>query len=68
LKVWPAMRGDHLVGIGRLGLFDRLLPHVDADVRALPSDRWSRLVAVRHALGLGIGCPLLDERVVGRRS
>jgi hypothetical protein len=32
LKVWPAIAAD-LVDIGRLGLLDGLLPHVDADVR-----------------------------------
>ena len=59
--------GDHFVGVGRLGFFHRLLPHVDADVSGFHRVVGERLVFVaRDVLGLGIGCPLLGELVVGR--
>ena len=55
-------RGDHLVGVGALGLLDRLRPHVDADVGGFHRVVGQRLVLVAgDALGLGVVAPLLDE-------
>ena len=54
-------RVDHLVGIGRLHLLDRLDPHVEAD-----HVRFHRVVG-RALRVLGVGLPVLDELLVGRR-
>src|SRR4030088_2617127 len=51
-------RFDHLVGVDRLGLLDRLDPHVEAD-----DVGFHRIVG--HTLRiLGVGLPRLDELVV----
>src|SRR5260221_2491413 len=53
-------RVDHLVGVGRLHLLDRLDPHVETDDVC-----FHRIVG--HALRvLGVGLPGLDELLVGR--
>lgn len=59
--------GNHLVGVGRFGFFNRLLPHVDADIGRFHRVVGQRLVLVAgDALGLGVVAPLLDELGVGR--
>ena len=63
-----AGRGDnHFVGINRLGFFNRLLPHVEADVGGLHwvVGQWLVHVA-RNLLGFGAGRPFFDELGVGR--
>src|SRR3984885_4269500 len=53
-------RVDHLVGVGRLHLLDRLDPHLEAD-----HVRFHRIVG--HTLRiLGVGLPGLDELLVAR--
>src|SRR3984893_10776369 len=52
-------RVDHLVGVGRLHLLDRLDPHVEAD-----DVRLHRIVGGALRV-LGVGLPVLDELLVG---
>src|SRR5438552_13743241 len=54
-------RINHLVGVGRLHLLDRLDPHVEAD-----DVRFHRVVGSALRV-LGVGLPVLDELLVSRR-